>query len=298
MKISVVTISYNQARYLQACIDSVAIQKGDWEHIIVDPGSTDGSRDIIEKNRSHFSHIVFERDEGPADGLRKGFGLATGTHGFFINSDDFILPNAFSEFATLHTNCRGDVFLCGGWLVDAEDNPIRRVKPTRISLNGLFDGSATMFQQGMLFSMPAYTAIGGFNTESTICWDFELLCDFVSAGYKIVRSSKRVGAFRVYPGAISDRTNASYTSKLGSELDRIHRKTTGRERSGRYANPKALAKRYLLNPWLLREIVERRPMRSTLTELWLADREQHTEHISGKSLPRTRDPDNPIAPAE
>lgn len=296
MKISVVTISYNQARYLQTCIDSVAVQKGVWEHIIVDAGSTDGARDIIVKNRSHFSHIIFEKDEGPADGLRKGFALATGTHGFFINSDDFILPDAFSAFATLNANFRGDVFLCGGWLVDAEDNPVRRVKPTRISLNGLFDGSATMFQQGMLFSMSAYAAVGGFNTKSTICWDFELLCDFVSAGYKIVRSSKRVGAFRVYPGAISDRTNANYTLKLGVELDRIHRKTTGRERSGRYANPKALAKRYLLNPWLLREIAERKPLRSALKELWLADIGQHTEQVSGGSLTARPGSDNPTAP--
>lgn len=69
MKVSVVTISYNQAKFFPACIKSVAAQEGPYEHIIVDPGSTDGSREIIEANRSHFSNIILEKDDGPADGL-------------------------------------------------------------------------------------------------------------------------------------------------------------------------------------------------------------------------------------
>jgi glycosyltransferase involved in cell wall biosynthesis len=272
MKISVVTICYNQAPYLPACINSVAIQEGAWEHIIVDAGSTDGSRDIIEANRSHFSHIIFGRDEGPADGLQKGFARATGTHGFFINSDDFLLPGAFSVFSALVNAAPGsDVFLCGGWLVDVDANPMRRVKPTRLSLASLLEGSATMFQQGMLFSMPAYHSVGGFCSESTVCWDFELLCKFVSHGCSITRTSHRVGAFRVHSGTISDRSRADYNEKLSSEIARISRQITGRERAIRYANRVALLKRHLFNPWLLREVVECRLQRGRLRKLWLDD---------------------------
>ena len=89
MKISVVTISYNQACYLEQTIISVLNQDYEnVEYIVVDPGSTDGSRDIIEKYRNRIQHIIYERDVGPADGLNKGFAVATGDVFYFINSDD------------------------------------------------------------------------------------------------------------------------------------------------------------------------------------------------------------------
>ncbi len=78
MKVSVVTISYNQAEFLEQCIRSVIEQDyDDIEYIVVDPGSTDGSRDIIEKYHDYIDHIIFEPDCGPADGLNKGFAHAT-----------------------------------------------------------------------------------------------------------------------------------------------------------------------------------------------------------------------------
>ena len=66
MKFSVVTISYNQARFLERAIVSVLAQSGvELEYIVVDPGSTDGSRDIIERYRERIAHVVYEKDHGP-----------------------------------------------------------------------------------------------------------------------------------------------------------------------------------------------------------------------------------------
>ena len=96
LKISVVTISYNQAEFLERCIESVLNQNyPNLEYIIVDPGSTDGSRDIIKRYEKVFSHILLDPDNGPADGLNKGFAKATGDILYFINSDDVVLPDAF-----------------------------------------------------------------------------------------------------------------------------------------------------------------------------------------------------------
>ena len=68
MKISVVTISFNQAAYLGWCIDSVLSQDyPDIEYIIVDPGSNDESREIIESYGDRIIK-VFEKDAGAADG--------------------------------------------------------------------------------------------------------------------------------------------------------------------------------------------------------------------------------------
>ena len=100
MKFSIVTISFNQAPYLETAIRSVLDQNyPDLEYIIVDPGSTDGSRDIIERFRSRFAKIIFEPDQGPGDGLNKGFAHATGDILGYLNSDDALLPGALNGAA-------------------------------------------------------------------------------------------------------------------------------------------------------------------------------------------------------
>ena len=89
MKFSVVTVSFNQRQYLEEALTSVLEQ--DYpaiEYIVVDPGSTDGSRELIESFRDRLASIVFEADQGAADGLNKGFQRASGDIFGFLNSDD------------------------------------------------------------------------------------------------------------------------------------------------------------------------------------------------------------------
>jgi glycosyltransferase involved in cell wall biosynthesis len=95
MKIGIVTISCNQSKYLAEAIDSVhTADPEQLEYVIVDPGSTDGSRGIIERYRRRFSHIILEPDHGPPDGLNKGF-AATGADILgYLNSDDRFSPGA------------------------------------------------------------------------------------------------------------------------------------------------------------------------------------------------------------
>ena len=93
MRISIVTISFNQVEYLEETILSVLNQShSDFEYIVVDPGSIDGSREIIERYRDKISKIIFERDIGAADGLNNGFKYATGDILCYLNSDDTFLP--------------------------------------------------------------------------------------------------------------------------------------------------------------------------------------------------------------
>ena len=68
--VSIVTISFNQAEFVERTILSVLAQDyPSIEYIVVDPGSTDGSRDIIERYRSRISQVIFRPDLGAADGF-------------------------------------------------------------------------------------------------------------------------------------------------------------------------------------------------------------------------------------
>lgn len=89
MKLSIITINYNNRDGLQKTIDSVVNQTWrDFEWIIIDGGSTDGSRELIEKYQEHFAYWCSEPDKGVYNAMNKGIAKAQGEYMNFMNSGD------------------------------------------------------------------------------------------------------------------------------------------------------------------------------------------------------------------
>ncbi|MDP9041995.1 MAG: glycosyltransferase, partial [Bacteroidota bacterium] len=98
MKISIITPSFNQGKFIDDAIRSVLAQQyHDFEHIIVDNCSHDNTKEIVGK----YPHVKFisEPDEGQSDALNKGFLIATGDIIGWLNCDDFYLPGTFGVVA-------------------------------------------------------------------------------------------------------------------------------------------------------------------------------------------------------
>src|SRR5215217_6342515 len=148
MKISIVTISFNQAPFLEQTICSVLEQDHPHvEYIVVDPGSTDGSREIIERYRDRIDKIIFEADKGPADGLNKGFAHASGDVFGFLNSDDMLEPGALSDAARyFETHPEVDVVSGHSWVIDAEGRKKRRFYSDQFSLRMTAYGACYLAQ--------------------------------------------------------------------------------------------------------------------------------------------------------
>ena len=91
MKLSIITVNLNNRNGLQKTIDSVVSQTfRDFEWIVIDGGSTDGSKELIEQYTDHFAYWVSEPDKGVFNAMNKGIKVAKGDYLQFLNSGDWL----------------------------------------------------------------------------------------------------------------------------------------------------------------------------------------------------------------
>lgn len=99
-RITLVTPSYNQGRYLGEAIESVLGQGYDnLEYLVTDGQSQDDSLSVIRRYARHLAWWVSERDHGQAHALNKGFARATGEIFGYLNADDRLAPGALAAVA-------------------------------------------------------------------------------------------------------------------------------------------------------------------------------------------------------
>lgn len=227
--VSIVTISYNQGEFLEACIDSVLSQ--DYpaiEYIVVDAGSTDGSREIIEKYRDRITKIIFESDRGPSDGLNKGFMAASGQIYGFLNSDDFLLPGAIRKICDAFAQRpMVDVISGNAYIVDRSGCKSRPFFSKRYSLLLRSYRATVLAQQSTYFKAACFHEAGGFNVHNKVAWDGELWIDMAMVGARFDRIPDFISAFRIYEESItgSGRESVAYQNYL----QLMFRKIRGRE---------------------------------------------------------------------
>src|SRR5258708_8038088 len=199
-KVSIVTISFNQAEFLERAIRSVVEQNyPDIEYIVVDPGSTDGSRDIIERHRSRISRVIYEADRGPADGLNKGFACAAGDIFAFLNSDDVLLPGAVrSAVAFLNSN-NVDVVSAHATVIDAEERHLRMAYSEAFSLRMCAYGACILVQPSTFFRREVFERVQGFNVENKSNWDGELWVDMALSAARFALADEVWSGYRLHP---------------------------------------------------------------------------------------------------
>lgn len=248
-RISIVTLSFNQGRFLGEAIESILGQNyPNLDYIVVDPGSTDESRDIIASYAGRLTALL-DPDAGPADGLNHGFAAATGDIFGYINADDLLLPGALETVAR-HFSGRPDIdaILGNGIMINADGGLRRSIKTSRFDMQILGRGAATFCQQGHFFRKAAFARTSGFNIDNRTCWDVELLIDMGLAGVRMINVPEQIGAFRLYSDTITG--SGRFAEAMARDLARVRERALGRPRgpADRLAAPLHVLSRYLGDP--------------------------------------------------
>lgn len=117
LKLSVITINYNNSAGLEKTIKSVVSQTfSDFEYIVIDGGSTDESTVVIKKYSDKFTHWISEKDNGIYDAMNKGIRAAKGEYCLFLNSGDFLFDKDVFE-KTFQSNHAEDI-IYGNMMID------------------------------------------------------------------------------------------------------------------------------------------------------------------------------------
>jgi len=139
MKLSIITINLNNESGLLKTLESVNRQTcQDFEYIVIDGESFDGSSTLIAANKG-VNKWISERDKGVYDAMNKGIKLATGEYVLFLNSGDYLYEENTLEniYNTLHTQ---DI-IYGDLIFDTNGHLVTHYYPHKLTFNYLFYGS-------------------------------------------------------------------------------------------------------------------------------------------------------------
>ncbi|MFZ0013675.1 MAG: glycosyltransferase family 2 protein [Acidimicrobiia bacterium] len=179
-KISVVTPSLNQARFLEETIESIHGQGyPNLEHIVIDGGSEDGTVDILARNDSRIAHWVSEPDAGQTDALAKGFSWATGDILCWLNSDDLFSPTTLREVAEFFAADRDTRFVYGDsqW-IDIEGNFIKPKREHRWNRFVWLNDHNYIPQPSTFWTSGLFEEVGGLDTSFDLAMDADLWIRF------------------------------------------------------------------------------------------------------------------------
>jgi glycosyltransferase involved in cell wall biosynthesis len=202
-RVSIVTPSFNQGRFLEETIRSVLLQGYPaLEYAIIDGGSNDGSVDIIRKYAKWLSYWVTERDRGQSHAIAKGFAICSGEIVGWINSDDHYLPDALRTVSTAYL--KHGVGIIAGDVVHFREGSVkeRLVKQSAITLENMvryWQNKHSWSQPGLFFPLAAYHQAGALDTKLRYAMDLDVVCRLLMLGLPVIYLEKPLARFRLHP---------------------------------------------------------------------------------------------------
>lgn len=201
--ISIITPSFNQALFLPECLNTVAIQTfKPLEHIVLDPGSSDGSREIVAQAKS--VTLVAEPDKGQSDAICKGFAMASGDVLGWLNSDDRYPSDSILQLVMDRFNQpdRPDVVYGKSQFIDEKGEFIKKafVNPNVEKLLYTLHYQVGIIQPSVFIHRRVFQVVGGPSDIYNYTMDYEYWVRIHLAGFKWVYIDSLLSEHRWWPG--------------------------------------------------------------------------------------------------
>lgn len=199
-KITIITPSYNQSKYLEKTILSVLNQNyPNLEYMIIDGGSTDGSVEIIKKYKKYLAYWVSEKDNGQTNAINKGLKKATGELVAWQNSDDIYMPGAFTKVAKYFLKkTTAEVFFGNFCLMDSFDNIIRDIRFTPFSFKCSLMEGIGISNQAAFWKRELFEKYGYLSTSLEFAMDFEWWLRLGHKNVKFYFIKEYLGCLRIH----------------------------------------------------------------------------------------------------
>ncbi|SNB46618.1 glycosyltransferase family 2 protein [Geobacter sp. DSM 9736] len=221
-KITIVTPSYNQGKFLEKTILSVLDQGyPNLEYIIIDGGSTDGSVDIIRRYEKHLAYWVSEPDRGQSHALNKGFERATGEIFGWLNSDDWYLPGALNAVAeSFAAQPDAGAIVGAGEMYFEETGTSMLFEPYPLTLKSLFQAiHKHIMQPSCFFAQAAWRDCGPLDEALHLAMDFDLWLR-IAKKYSFTTIRNNLSVSRVHASA---KTTAMAAESYADSIFVMHR---------------------------------------------------------------------------
>lgn len=220
-RISIVMPSYQQAAYLEEAVRSVLDQQlSGVELLVMDPGSTDGSRELLLSLREEYGErlvLHFEPDKGQSDAVNRGLALARGRVLGWLNSDDRLRPGALAKVAEWLDSPQPRWVYGRAGMIDGEGRPhsnlIVRYKNWRGRRFSRLKLLTENFipQMAVFWNRAMWEAAGGLDIDRHLEMDYDLWMRFAKVANPLVLRED-LADFRVHGEAKGSR-------QAGNQLD-------------------------------------------------------------------------------
>lgn len=195
--VSIVVPTMNQADFLFETLSSIVQQ--DYpriELIVVDGGSTDNSREIIEQFRDRIYYWHSKPDEGQVDAVAQGLKISNGVLVTYINSDDILLPGSVSEVVRAWGKNPEAVVFGNYFIIDAQSRVReKKIAPAHVRWIS-WELGPIMCQPGTFFTKRLYEKVGGVDIQLQYAFDRDLFLRFMQSGARFIKTRKFLSAFR------------------------------------------------------------------------------------------------------
>lgn len=227
MKLSIIIPSYNQASFLGAAIESCLEQSGDNEIIVMDGGSSDGSKEVIQSYSKHLAFWRSHRDEGQSAAINEGVEYATGEYFTWLNSDDVLCKGATEHVRSCIQNGAPDVVYGNHGVIDSLGNRIQlHYHPPYQRVLWLKAGPY-IAQPGTFIKTKTFKSLGSVDKSLHCVMDTDLWYRMALARCSFKKINQCLALFRVHPGS----KGGSWHSRYEKEYQILGKRYGYRSRS-------------------------------------------------------------------